>query len=257
MMSIISLISEWVGLILNIQTLVGSLIGIAIYRCLSARKKYHLRKVLSLDSSKKCFASIPYFIGTVGSYERDVALCEELQLLVEVNAMLAGAGIEIETRFNDTDIGCGEIHIGGPAANEYTNRHFNYYLKNIRYMSPHERTNTNKKHRRLNFDFTDIIENTTAGWKIGDTLFPYVHNKRDCAVLIKLIDKSDVPYKTIHMLFGAGTIGTVGAVNYFTRHYSSIYRINRSRPYIGVFEVNDKGEKVSPVRWLDTRDFLK
>ena len=231
-MRIISVISEWVGVFLNLQALVGFLAGVIFYKGLAVRKQYHLRKMLSLnDSSKRCFVYIPAYVKD----NEEIVSVHELQLFLNINSLLSGAGIKIETDFNGRDITCGEIHIAGPCVDEFCKRHIDYYLKD--------------------FQVPYFSADGRGGILIGDTF--YSGEESDWAVLIKIIDKSDIPSKTIHLLFGYGFGGAIAAVDYFTNHYSSIYRHNKSRPYIGVFAANQHGERIGQIQWHDIRRYLK
>ena len=121
--------SDWIGMITNIYTFSGFILGLATYGFLRLRKKVHLKHMLSLGGyGKKCFVSIPRFDGTLSGYRhsRDVAIYENVSLLLAVNLFLAEAGIKVETDVNERDALCSEIEIGGPAANEFTNLHINY-----------------------------------------------------------------------------------------------------------------------------------
>lgn len=233
MMAIIAGISEWIGVFLNLQALIGFLVGIIFYKGLAMRKQYHLRRMLSLSgtSSGRCFVYIPIYIKE----NDEVVNLHDLQLFLNINSLLSNAGIKIETDFNGRDITFSEIQIAGPAVNKFCKRYIEYYLKDV----------------KLLYQLTD----GKSGILIGDTF--YNAEESDWAVLIKIIDKSDIPAKTIHLLFGYALGGTIAAVDYFTNHYSSIYRYNKSRPYIGIFAVNGEGAKIGKIKWHDINRFLK
>lgn len=232
MTRIIAVISEWIGVFLNLQALFGFLVGLIVYKGLAARKQYHLRKMLSLNGlSDKCFLYIPTYIADNHKFIG----VEDFQSFLDVNLLLSDAGIKIKTDLNERDITCGEIQIGGPCVNKFCNKHINYYLKD--------------------FQIPYYSSDGQWGLLLGDTF--YSTEESDWAILVKIIDKSDIPSKSIHLLFGCGLGGSVAAVDYFTNHYSSIYQHNKSRPYIGVFAANERGERIGQIQWHDIRRFLK
>lgn len=150
----------------------------------------------------------------------------DFRLFLQVNGLLSSAGVELETDLESRDASCNEIQIAGPAVNRHCAQRINYYLKDF---------------------FQMPAKDGRPGFSVGGKF--YNAEESDWAVLIKIIDKSYLPSKTIHLLFGVRFGGTVAAVDYFTNHYSSIYRQNKSRPYIGVFAANERGEKTGPVEW--------
>ncbi len=87
--------------------------------------------------------------------------------------------------------------------------------------------------------------------------FPIYQVKKGLAILIKIVDRSGTTPKAIHLLFGAGANGTMGAVTYFVNHYTDIYKKNRSRPYIGVFEVDGSGARVGKIEWFECSEYFR
>lgn len=261
MMQIVKTVAEWLDFILNLQAFIGLVFGIAIYKAFSMQKMRHLKQVLSLNKrSNSCFISIPKFSGVVHRYgAQDVSLYHEVKLLLSVNSLLGRVEATIKTDVEGREVIGDEIQIGGPLANDFTNRHFNRYLKNIKWLDTKEGIegyNADKNLKPLDYRFVELSRDNKRGFQIGERFYERT-KEQDWGVVVKIVDKSDVPTKTIHLLFGAGVQGEIAAVDYFTHHYSNIYKHNKSKSYIGIFEVNGRGDRMGETTWLDIENYMR
>lgn len=251
---------SFIGSIYNSLACIISWLLTLLYKRL---RRGRLRRVLSFKrGAKSCFVSIPKFKTTILQKERDASLYDEIVLLLQLNSLLTGAGISIKTGVNEVDVVCDEIQIGGPVSNKFTNRYFRRYLKNIVWIITPEHLEqyyADPNLKGLDYSFIKVskAKATKEGFQFGGKFYPYVPGKKGLAVLIKIIDKSGTTPRTIHLLFGAGENGTAGAVTYFINHYADIYKIKKSSPYIGVFEVDSNGAPMEKINWLESRDYLR
>ena len=224
-------------------------------------KRWYLKCVLSFRKrAKVCFIAIPKFKSTILRKDRDVAIYDEVALLLHINSLLADAGISIITESNESDIVYDEIQIGGPVTNKFTNRYFKRYLKEITWIvtgAHYERYLADANLNGLDYSFIEKARNKEEGFRFGAKFFSYVPNQKGLAILIKIVDKSGASPRTIHLLFGAGANGTIGAVSFFVNHYADIYKKMGSQPYIGVFAVNGSGAQIEEIEWLDCCDYFR
>lgn len=224
-------------------------------------RRWRLRRVLLFKPGvKSCYISVPKFKATVLLKERDAAIYEEVALLLNIGSLLTNAGISIITEVDEKDIIYDEIQIGGPVSNKYTNRYFRRYLKGITWIATEDhlkRYLTDNYLNSFDYSFIETARGQKEGFRIGKKFFPYTPNKKGLAILIKIIDKSGATPRAIHLLFGSGTNGTMGAVTYFVNHYTDIYKKNKSRPYIGVFEVDGSGAQVGEIEWFECSNYFR
>lgn len=257
---------NWLNLLRNIFECVANVwfIGTIITalvtnRLNKARRKYHLKQVLSFQrNSQKYFISIPKFKNVILNRERNIAIFDEVSLLLGVSGLLYQAGMQRVDVVNEKDILFDEIQIGGPVSNKFTNRYFRQYLKGIRWIVTKAHLNRYKADpnlKELNYDFIEISKDGKEGFKIGSQFFEYIPQKEGWAILIKFIDKSGASPRTIHLLFGCGTNGTIGAVTYFINHYSDIYKKKKSDSYMYIFDVNGEGVKGKQEFWIDLEEY--
>lgn len=261
MIKIINISAKVVGFLGDIRTILAAVLS---FFSMSLRKRTirrRLRRVLSFKrQTKSCFVSVPKFKATILLKERNVAIYDEVALLLRVNSLLTSAGISIITETDEKDIVYDEIQIGGPVSNKFTNRYFKRYLKGITWAVTDnhlKRYRADKNLHDFDYDFIGEAEDKKEGFKIGERFFPYTPGKKGLAVIIKIIDKYGAIPRTIHLLFGAGTNGTLGAVTFFVNHYTDIYKKNKSRPYIGVFEVDGNGAQVGEIEWFECNDYFR
>lgn len=251
-------LSSLISLIEIAWAIGGFLLGLSLKSIRKVHKEHQIKSVLLLKRNPHtCFVSVPKFKTTILNRERDVAICDEVSLMLDVGTLLNSIDVLIAKDIGERDIMFDEIHIGGPVSNSWTNSRFNYYLDKIRWVVTQEhmdRYSADKNLKNLNYSFIEISSDGKEGFLIGSNFYPYIPRVKGWAILVKIIDKTDITPKTVHLLFGCGTNGTVAAVDYFSHHYSKIYKKNRKRPYIGIFEVDGTGKKVGPISWLNVED---
>lgn len=256
---------SWINLLRNVFEFVANIwfiitiiSAIVTKRLITIRKRYHLKQVLSFQKNpKKCFVCIPKYRSVILNRERDIAIFDEVSLMLEINGILSKVGIQTVIPAYGKDDLCDEIQIGGPVSNEFTNRFFQQYLKGIKWIVTKAHLNRYKADpnlKELNYDFIETSKDGKEGFKIGGKFYEYIPQKEGWAIIVKLIDKSSVSPKAIHLLFGCGTNGTIGAVSYFVNYYSDIYKNNKSHPYIGIFKVNGRGDKIGNISYLSDPD---
>lgn len=204
------------------------------------------------------FVSLPRFSGEVLSRKRDIMLSNEVSLLLDINAFLSSAGIELETDIDELDIPSSEVQIGGPVSNVYTNRYVRYYLKNFKWIVNQDhldRYETDDNLRQLTFNFIETSTDGREGFRLGETFYEYIPNEKGWALIIKIVDRENE--KVIHLLFGCGANGTLGAVKRFISQYKQIYKKHKKRPYIGIFEVDGDGVGTQrDITWLKIQDYF-
>ncbi len=221
-----------------------------------------LKKVLCFKTyPPKCFVSIPKFKSKILDRKRDVVILDEIHLMYNISFLLNKIGVTILFN-NEKNVLYDEIHIGGPVSNEYVNHYFNLYLKNIKWIVTNEHLNKYKRDenlKKLNYEFIEVSDEGNEGFLIDGTFYPYSKGGRGWGILIKItIDKnnSEIEPKTIHLIFGCGTNGTIGAADYFVNHYTKIYKKNKKGKYFGIFQVDSDGKKIGKLIWLDIDKFL-
>lgn len=259
-MKVVEEISKWVGFVDALWGIATFLVLLSISNFGKIRKKYQLKKILFgrvLGAYSKIFISVPKFRGEILKRERDLVLFNEVALLLDINAFLSSIGIELETNVDELDVANNEIQIGGPVSNRFTNRYVNYYLKNFKWVvtKAHlDRYRADDNLKLLNYDFIVTSDDGKEGFWLGNDFYEYIPDKKGWAFIIKIVDRTNK--RVIHLLFGCGANGTVGAVKFFVGHHDQIYRRNKNCPYIGVFEVDKKGVKTGEVTWLEVQDYL-
>ena len=224
-----------------------------------AWKKYKFKKVLSLSRNKAiCGMSLPYYRTSILDVERDVLVADEVKQMIMVDQKLAEIGVEVKLLQEDNE-DYDEIHIGGPSVNAYTNRYFYKYLKNIRWKISADRREGYLKYNRKGFKFDYILESEDGkeGFVIGDRFYEFIPGQKGWALLVKIIDDKDIERKAIHLLFGAGANGTIGAVKYFSKDYTKIFDKWKDKEYFAIFEVNQNGVPMGDIEWLDIGDYFK
>jgi hypothetical protein len=236
-------------------------------------KKWKLRRVLEPkfgtrfvskiwnDKKTTVNISIPKFKGEILKRKRDVALFDELQFGFQIESILSSIGIHsnlIDSSSGENYDNNSEIHIGGPVSNYKTNYYINNYFKDFKWII----TDAHKKKyvadenlKKLDYSFIKISTNDEEGVQIGENFYNYKRNKEGWAIIAKI--KIDTNPKVVHLLFGCGANGTHGAVEFFIKNYKEIYKVNKSKQYIGIFKVNKDGIRIGEINWLDTNLFLK
>lgn len=257
--SLLNLLRNIFECVANTWFIVTIIFALVTKRLNKIRKQHRLKQVLSFKrNSKKYFISIPKFKCVILNKERDIAIFDEASLLLDVSGLLSQIGMQRVDFVDEKDILCDEIQIGGPVSNKFTNRYFKRYLKGIRWVVTTAHLNRYKADpnlKELNYDFIETSKDGKEGFKIGNRFYEYIPQREGWAILVKLIDKSGESPRTIHLLFGCGTNGTIGAVTYFINHYSDIYKKKKSNPYMYIFDVNGEGVKGKQEFWIELEKY--
>lgn len=167
---------------------------------------------------------------TCGSFSRkedihDVAGLNEVKCIKTV--MNLCSTVKAKTYFQDeyaqTDID--EIHIGGPQNNTTVNTLMADYFEG-------------------RFKFIDDTESGVSFGTEGKEKYTVNSKYGDYAILTRIIDPKE--RKSIHILFGCFELGTVKAIEYFTKHSKEIYdfmkkcKLEKSN-YFFMLHVNNDG----------------
>jgi len=234
--------------------------GIFAKICFEARRKYKFKRILAFKRNKHlCSLSIPRYNTEILDVERDVMMADEVEQLISIDQQLAKIGVTSEL-LGEYEGEYDEIHIGGPSVNAYTNRCFYRYLENVKWKIRKDREIGYQKYDNrdgFNFDYIQESSDDIEGFIIGDSFYEFIPGKKGWAIIIKITDDKDIVPKVIHLLFGAGANGTIGAVRYFSKHHGRIYDQCKNRDYFGIFEVDKDGFKVGEIKWLDINQYLK
>ena len=252
-------IYEIVGFAEALCSIISFVAGLGLGKSVASNKKRLLKKLLSTGGCPRVYVSVPKFKSHILDKERDSALWDELDLLLDINTLLAKANIETTTMVDELSIESDEIQIGGPVSNVFTNRYINRFFKEFQWIVTEEhleRYMADDNLKKLNYSFINADAEAKEGFKVGDSFYEYVPGKKGWAIIAKIIDDTGIEPRTIHLLFGCGTNGTIGAVKYFKSSFPKIYRKNKQNPYIGIIEVDGQGGLVGNISWLDTKDIL-
>lgn len=244
-----------------VQTLIEIIVAIAGGLIYKKYKKVVLRSVLSFKREKnECDVSISMHRCLVLSREREMIISSEAKPFFELINLLNNAGIKTNVLYTDKASELDEIHVGGPVSNRHTNRYFCQYIQNIQWLANASHVAQYKEDEHLqtfNFDYL-CTSDSAEGFNVDGKLYKYIKNQEGWAFVIRINLSEDASPKTIHLLFGCGTNGTIGAVNYFLRNYFSMWRRNIWRKdYIGVFKVDRDGNKIGKIEWLDAKKFIQ
>ncbi len=166
----------------NISPILTAILGFFSVSLWKRIKRWRLKRVLSFGRmSKACFISTPKLKSIILNKERDVAIFDEVALLLHVNSILADIGISIITESDEKDIVYDEIQIGGPVSNKFTNRYFKRYLKGITWIVTEdhlERYLSDKNLNTFDYSFVKTTKNKVEGFKVGKKFFPYIPSKK-------------------------------------------------------------------------------
>jgi len=244
-----------------LQTLLGMVI--AVFGFFAYKKYRHvvLRLLLRLQKKRdECALTIPLHTCMVLNREREMVIKDEAQPCFELINLLEEAGVKVNVIHSNKESHLDEIHVGGPVSNRHTNRYFCRYIQNIKWVATPEHVAQYKSDKNLstfNDDYLQLSDGTEGFWVDGEML-PYIKDKEGWAFIARINLAGDAEAKTIHLLFGCGTNGTIGATNFFINNYSYIWHRNMKRDdYIGVFRVDKDGNKTGEIRWLDVHKFIR
>lgn len=243
----------WQGILDVIMTF----LGIFTYK---KYRNFIFRLVLGFGKRKECIVSLPAHHAKVLNRDRELIIKEEAQPCFKLVNHLNAAGIKVNFSQSEIESTNNEIHIGGPASNPHTNRYFCRYFQNIKWQATESHVALYKSDptlRMFNFDYIQISEDTREGFLVDGKLLEYMRDKEGYAFIVRIhITDEDTP-KTVHLLFGCGTNGTAGAINYFMRNYQSILQTKGAKKdYICSFKVDRFGNKTGKITWYDTERFI-
>ena len=225
-------------------------------------KGRHLKHlILSSKVSKTVSLSIPIFDCQIINGSKNVVIYDEMLLLLQIQQLLIQPGIKEFSVSNGLDTEDNEIIIGGPVSNKRANAIVKKYFRNFKCLVTEEHYARYKSYANLanmDYDFIEICAQSQEGFLINGKHYKYIHDEQGWAIVAKLIDNSSNVNHTITLLFGCGGNGTLGAVQYFTSHYTKIHKLYKDKPYFGIIKVDKGGNSaVSSISWLDLDDVLK
>lgn len=132
-----------------------------------------------------------------------------------------------------------EINIGGIVMNKKVNAYFSKHFPNFKYITDRKYKEAYDKYP---IDHTLIkYSSNKFGFLINETDFYEIkYGFNDYAFLIKMT-QSDFKHdnkNSVHILFGAGAIGTEKATEYLLTHYKQIYKEYKNNHYFFAIEIN-------------------
>ena len=140
---------------------------------------------------------------------------------------------------NQVDNATNEMYVGGFIPNRRVNSYFSKYFTRFKYYVDEKYEIDYEKYP---ID-TQIIEYSKdkTGFKINNDIFLETEqNKKDYAFLIKLTneDFKTTSKRTVHILFGGRSIGTIKATEYLKTQYKEIYKKYKDKHYFFAIEIN-------------------
>lgn len=208
-----------------------------IYKYFTQRR--YIKKVLNYDKNRAVqIYQSTYTFNTVEGYTYDYITYESLECMDNILNIFN----IIDQKFSFTtqdDSANNEICIGGFLPNKRVNSYFIKYFSNFKFY-------VNEKFRepyeKCPIDTKIIIySKNKTGFKINENIFLETKtDKIDYAFLIKLTsdDFNNECKKTVHILFGERSIGTIKATEYLMTHYKEIYKKYRNNHYFFAIEIN-------------------
>lgn len=222
-------------------------------------RRFTMQRLLRLRVSKdKCAVSLPTYRRHVFNHDQDLVLTREAVPCFSLGHLLSACSVEPRLIAADAAPSLDEIHIGGPLTNEYTNRYVRRYLPGLKWCATARNiTNAHEESERMgNKMDLSFLEEVPAedqvGFRIDGKYYPYRMDQVGLAVLVRLNVAGADTAKTVHLLFGSSTVATVAAVRWFSeKSHRNLRCIFGKKDRIGIFKINEKGEKEGRIRWLD------
>lgn len=201
-------------------------------------QKIYINKVLSYNKDAVQIYQATYEFNTVEGYKYDFVTCNSLKSIHNILDIFEAKNQKF-TFVDQIDNAANEICIGGPLPNKRVNSYFVKYFKNFKYVvnTKYENIYENYPINTQLFEYSD----DKIGFKVGDDIFLETEPpKKDYAFLIKLTnDDFKLGYKrTVHILFGGRSIGTIKATEYLQTQYKEIYRKYKQKHYFFAIEIN-------------------
>lgn len=261
-----------------LNELIGKLDWELLYTALGAfaakvysyiKHKVRRNKLISLlspdftDTTRKRTPTIGMSVSShtchVLGKDRDMLILDEAHPFFDLVNLLNKNDVNVTILQTNQATDMDEVHVGGPVSNIHTNRIFCQYLKNIKWVVTSDHLEQYKSDSRLNeFDFSYVeTSENEEGFLIDNQLYKYIKNREGWAIIARINSTKDIAKKTVHLLFGCGTNGTIGAVNYFLHNHIKIASENKGNSdYLGVFKVDRYGNMIEEIVWLDAKKYI-
>lgn len=244
----------------TIQTLIEVAVSLLLWFLGKKYQKLAIMKALSFKRKRhECDVSVATHNSVVIGNETDVIISKEGGAFYRLTELLNSFGIKANVLTANMTAKFDEIHIGGPVSNRYTNQYFGRYLTSrIKWLVTQSHAELYKMDENLMDSSFMRITDDIEGFEVGGKVYRYVKDKEGWAFIIRMNISDDSAPKTVHLLFGCGTNGTIGAVQYFVKNYTHIMlRYFWKKNYIGMFKVDKNGNKIGRIIWLDTDYYIE
>lgn len=248
----------------NLQAAWGVVATVVGFFACRKYRKFSMQRLLRLTVNKdKCAVSLPAYRRHLFNHDQELVLMREAIPCFSLGHLLSACSVEPKLISADTQPSLDEIHIGGPLTNAHTNRYVCRYLPGLKWCATAKNI-ANAHHESESMggkmDFSFLEEAATEeqeGFRIDGSHYPYRMDQVGLAVLVRLNTAGADTAKTVHLLFGSSTVATVAAVRWFSeKGFRSLRSIFGKKDCIGIFKVNEKGEKEGPIRWLDAKKLI-
>lgn len=224
-------------------------------------------KLISLVASRTNSKQKPVIAMSVSSHEcdvlgkkRDMLVLDEARPFFSIIDLLNANSIRVNIIQSDSSTNMDEIHVGGPVANVHTNRIFCQYFRDIKWTvteSHLTQYQSDSRLKKFNFSYLQTAD-AHEGFVIGDRFYQYVKGQEGWAIIARINANEEISPKIVHLLFGCGTNGTIGSVNYFVQNYENIAKRFRNKEnYLGIFKVDREGNMLGQIEWLDAEKFIR
>lgn len=208
-----------------------------VYKYFTQRR--FIKKVLDYNKNKPVqIYQSTYTYNTIEGYTYDYITYNSLECMDNILNIFN----IISQKFLFTtqeDSANNEICIGGFLQNKRVNSYFIKYFSNFKYYVNEEFKKPYEEYP-INTQIIIYSKNKT-GFMINKNIFLETKaDKIDYAFLIKLTsdDFNNECKKTVHILFGGRSIGTIKATEYLRTHYKEIYKKYKNNHYFFAIEIN-------------------
>lgn len=237
---------EAVSLILTLLSIISFFIGLSINKIKNNVQNRKRKKILSIKNNL-CAISIPTFNVQVFSDVSSMVLTDEAIIQQKIINFCSKLNITTVPFNNNANFIGDEIHIGGPSTNLFANYYIHSYFPKFKWMlTPQHYSNYAAKiEDKLNKSVFMINEKDDVEGFVYDSnpnnVLRRTEKTQDYAVLIKMTSEDfNIGNKNVHILFGAGRIGTKAAIEYFINCYDQLYKKYKGKHYFIAFPVNKK-----------------
>lgn len=200
-------------------------------------KKRYIKKVLAYNNEPVQIYQSTFTYDTIEGYTYDFITYNSLECIDNILNIFN----VINQKFSfvpQIDNAKNEICIGGFLSNKRVNAYFTKYFKNFKYYVD-KKFESGYKEYPIDTQTIRYSKNRT-GFQINKKFLETMINKIEYAFLIKLTpnDFETECRKTVHILFGGRSIGTIKATEYLMTQYKRIYKKYKNKHYFFAIEIN-------------------